>query len=155
GVENDRRYRAACDLLLRRPPRLADGAGLLIHSGESTVAAAKRIGASLDHSVLAIQGPPGAGKTYGGARMICELIQRGKKIGVTAVSHTVIRNLLDEVLRAAEEAGIKSLVCVQKVSELSDEGSLPAGLTEVKANDKALAKLHNGQANVLGGTAWL
>ena len=107
------------------------------------------------NSVLAIQGPPGAGKTYGGARMICELIQRGKKVGVTAVSHKVIRNLLDEVLRAAEEAGIKSLVCAQKVNELSDEGSLPAGLTEIKENDKALAKLQAGHANVLGGTAWL
>jgi len=140
---------------LRRPPRLADGAGPLIRSGESTVAAAKRIGASLDYSVLAIQGPPGAGKTYGGARMICELIQRGKKVGVTAVSHKVIRNLLDEVLRAAEEAGIKDLACVQKVSELSDEGSVPASLTEIKDNNKALANLKDGEANVLGGTAWL
>ncbi|MGB7947169.1 MAG: TM0106 family RecB-like putative nuclease, partial [Candidatus Binatia bacterium] len=155
GMDIGGSYRAACDLLLRRAPRLTGGAGPLIRFGESTVAAAKRLGASLDHSVLAIQGPPGAGKTYGGARMICELIQRGKKVGVTAVSHKVIRNLLDEVLRAAEEAGIKSLVCVQKVNELSDEGSLPAGLTEVNANDKALAKLQNGQANVLGGTAWL
>lgn len=155
GLEGDGSYRATCDLLLRRPPRLADGVGPLIRSGESTVAAAKRIGAALDHSVLAIQGPPGAGKTYGGARMICELIQRGKKVGVTAVSHKVIRNLLDEVLRAAEEAGIKSLVCAQKVNELSDEGSLPAGLTEIKENDKALAKLQAGHANILGGTSWL
>ena len=155
GLAAEGGYRAACDLLLRRPPRLADGVGPLIRSGESTVAAAKRIGASLDHSVLAIQGPPGAGKTYGGARMICELIQRGKKVGVTAVSHKVIRNLLDEVLKAAEEAGIKCLVCAQKVNELSDEGSLAAGLTEIKANDKALAKLQAGHVNVLGGTAWL
>jgi len=155
GLEAQGGYRAACDLLLRRPPRLADGAGPLIRSGESTVAAAKRIGASLDYSVLAIQGPPGAGKTYGGARMICELIQRGKKVGVTAVSHKVIRNLLDEVLRAAEEAGIKDLACVQKVSELSDEGSVPASLTEIKDNNKALANLKDGEANILGGTAWL
>ena len=155
GLAAEGGYRAACDLLLRRPPRLTDGVGPLIRSGESTVDAAKRIGVSLDHSVLAIQGPPGAGKTYGGARMICELIQRGKKVGVTAVSHKVIRNLLDEVLKAAEEAGIKGLVCAQKVNELSDEGSLPAGLTEIKENDKALAKLQDGHVNVLGGTAWL
>ena len=109
GLEAEGTYRAACELLLRRPPRLADGDGALIHSGESTVAAAKRIGVLLDDSVLAIQGPPGAGKTYGGARMICELIRRGKKVGVTAMSHKVIRNLLNEVLRAAEEAGINSM----------------------------------------------
>jgi predicted RecB family nuclease len=155
GLEANGSYRAACDLLLRRAPRLAGGARPLIRSGESTVAAAKRIGVSLDHSVLAIQGPPGAGKTYGGARMICELIHRGKKVGVTAVSHKVIRNLLEEVLRAAEEAGIKGLACAEKVNELSDEGSLPAGLTEIKENDKALAKLKNGEANVLGGTTWV
>ncbi len=52
----------------------------------------------LNDSVLAIQGPPGAGKTYAGARMMCELIQQGKKVGITAVSHKVIRNLLDEVV---------------------------------------------------------
>jgi uncharacterized protein len=71
------------------------------------------------------------------------------------VSHKVIRNLLDEVLRAAEEAAIKSVVCAQKVNELSDEGSLPAGLTEIKENDKALARLQAGHVNVLGGTGWL
>src|SRR5688572_28714305 len=75
GLEAGGTYHAACDLLLRRPPRLTDGVGPLIHSGESTVTAAKRIEVLLDHSVLAIQGPPGAGKTYGGARMICELIR--------------------------------------------------------------------------------
>jgi predicted RecB family nuclease len=155
GLEAVGSYRAACDLLLRRPPRLTDGVGPLIHSDESTVDAAKRIGVSLDHSVLAIQGPPGAGKTYGGARMICELIRRGKKVGVTAVSHKVIRNLLDEVLRAAQETGVSSLACVQKVNELSEEEALPAALTEIKENDKALGKLQDGHTNVLGGTAWL
>jgi uncharacterized protein len=155
GLEADGPYRASCDLLLRRPPRLTDGVGPLIHSGESTVAAAKRIGVLLDRSVLAIQGPPGAGKTYGGARMICELIQRGKKVGVTAMSHKVIRNLLDEVLRAAKQAGMNGTACVQKVTDLSDKGTLPAGLTEISANANALAKLRDGHANVLGGTAWL
>jgi hypothetical protein len=154
-LEADGSYRAACDLLLRRPPRLAGESGSLIHSSESTVDAAKRIGVSLEQSVLAIQGPPGAGKTYVGARMICELIQRGKRIGVTAVSHKVIRNLLDEVLRAAQEAGIKGIACVQKVNDLSDDGSPPVGLIEIKDNEKALAKIHDGHANVFGGTAWL
>jgi KaiC/GvpD/RAD55 family RecA-like ATPase len=55
------------------------------------VDAARRIASSLNHSVLAIQGPPGSGKTYTGARMICELIRQKKKVGITAVSHKVIR----------------------------------------------------------------
>lgn len=46
-----------------------------------------------DSSVLAIQGPPGSGKTYIGASLILHLRKAGKKIGITAVSHKVIRNL--------------------------------------------------------------
>lgn len=50
---------------------------------------AVRIVNELDETVLAIQGPPGAGKTYTGARMICEAVRRGLRVGVTAVSHKV------------------------------------------------------------------
>ena len=61
----------------------------------------------LDNSVLAIQGPPGAGKTFTGARMICELVRQGKKVGITAMSHKVIRKLLDDVIRAAPEFNLE------------------------------------------------
>lgn len=146
-------YRAGRDILLRQPPRLITGAGALVRLGESTVDAAKRIAVSLDHSVLAIQGPPGAGKTYTGARMICELIRQKKKVGITAVSHRVIRNLLDEVLAAAKEAGMNDVACVQKVSE--PEEDLPSGITITTDNAVALAALHDGGADVVAGTAWL
>ena len=59
-----------------------------------------RIVLALEDSVFAIQGPPGAGKTFTGARMICELVKAEKKIGVTALSHKVIRHLLEEVTDA-------------------------------------------------------
>ena len=95
-------YRAARDLLLTRSPRLEDGTGTLILPDESTVDAAKRIGTRLDYSVLPIQGPPGSGKTFTGARMICELVRQGKKVGITAMSHKVIQNLLVEVIKAAK-----------------------------------------------------
>ena len=81
---------------------------------------ATRIGPELDETVLAIQGPPGAGKTFTGARMICELVRRGLKVGVTAVSHKVIRNLLDEVLEEAARTGCP-VRCVQKVDERERE----------------------------------
>jgi predicted RecB family nuclease len=146
-------YQAGRDLLLRQPPRLTTAAGALVRDGESTVDAAKRIAVSLDHSVLAIQGPPGAGKTYTGARMICELIRQKKKVGITAVSHKVIRNLLDEVLAAANHAGMTGVTCVQKVSETSEED--PPGITMTTDNAVALAALHNDGAAVVAGTAWL
>jgi hypothetical protein len=66
--------------------------------------------------VLPIQGPPGAGKTHIGARMICTLAQDGKTVGVTANSHRVIRNVLDQILKAAPEFGA-SVECLQKVSD--------------------------------------
>ena len=46
---------------------------------------------------------PGAGKTFTGARMICELVRRGKTVGITANSHKVIRNLINATIKAADE----------------------------------------------------
>ncbi len=82
----------AFEVLLRMPPRLR---------GESL---GERV-ANLGGSALFIQGPPGSGKTYTGARLICELLGAGKRVGVAATSHKAIANLLDEVERAAAESG--------------------------------------------------
>ncbi len=65
-------YRAALDLLLRT--RRDPDAG------------------PFDTSYLAIQGPPGSGKTTRGAELIIELVQAGKRVGITAHSHAVIGN---------------------------------------------------------------
>src|SRR5215469_7234428 len=91
GIEAPGRYRAGRDLLLRKRPRLEKGETLEPRAGESPQGTACRIAAALKDSVFAIQGPPGAGKTFTGARMICELVKQGKKIGVTALSHKVLR----------------------------------------------------------------
>ena len=56
-------------------------------------------------AVLPIQGPPGSGKTYTGARMIVDLVAEGKRVGVVANSHKVIGKVLDEVAKAAIELG--------------------------------------------------
>ena len=152
GVGATGPYQAARDLLLRRSPRLADGACMLILPGESTVDAAKRRGTLLNYSFLPIQGPPGSGKTFTGARMICELVHHGKKVGITAISHKVIRNLLLEVIKAANEAGLERLNCMQKVNEKPD--ALPPGITLAADNAEPLAALRRG-VQVVGGTAWL
>jgi len=152
GVDAAGPYSAARDLLLRRPPRLAGDGSTLLQAGESTVDAAKRIAMLLNDSVLAIQGPPGAGKTFAGARMMCELIRQGKKVGITAVSHKVIRNLLDEVVSAAHESGIADLRCIQKVSEKPEENA--PGITFATDNAEPLSALRSG-AKVVAGTPWL
>ena len=60
----------------------------------------------LEGSYLVVQGPPGSGKTYRGARLITHLLAQGRKVGITAQSHKVIHNLLAEVERAATEEGL-------------------------------------------------
>jgi uncharacterized protein len=152
GVDSPGSYRAARDLLLRRSPRLADGDGTLLHPNESTLDAARRIGILLEHSVLPIQGPPGAGKTYTGARMICDLVRQGKKVGITATSHKVIRNLLDKLIAVAKETGLEGLRCIQKVQE--EPNVDPLGITLKADNAEPLTALHEG-AHVVAGTVWL
>ena len=154
GVNAPGRYRAARDLLLRVPPRLAGNERVVLADGEATVAAAKRIAVHLNESVLPIQGPPGAGKTHAGARMICELIQQGNKVGITAMSHKVIRHLLDEVVKAARECGLEGLNCIQKVRE-EDVPDIPVpGITFATDNAEPLEALRAG-AQLAAGTSWL
>jgi hypothetical protein len=103
GMEGEGDHRAVRDLLMAVAPRVR-GQEMLV-DGEATLAAAVRIARNLDRRVFPVQGPPGAGKTYTGARMICALAREGKTVGITANSHKVIRNLLDEVVVAAREQG--------------------------------------------------
>ena len=147
------RYRAGRDLLLRKPPRLLGGEKLRQLASETPVNTAERIALALEDSVFAIQGPPGSGKTFTGARMICELVKRGSKIGVTALSHKVIRNLLDGVVEAAREKDLSGLVkCLHR--ENSGEESDGVAVAKQK-NEEAWDALRSGAANVLGGTSWL
>ena len=61
---------------------------------------------ALDSSYLFIQGPPGSGKTWTAARLIVSLIAAGKRVGVGAMSHKAINNLLSEVERVAAADGV-------------------------------------------------
>jgi uncharacterized protein len=107
---------------------------------------------ALDGTSLPIQGPPGAGKTFTGARMICELVAQGKRVGVTATSHKVIRNLLDAVAR---EAGRRSQTVrlSHRASEQSDGSA--GGVGEFPDNASALRAIQKRRVDVVGGTAWL
>ena len=149
GVGGDGPYQAARDLLLRERPRV--GSESLHRADETTVDAAVRLCADLGGGVLPIQGPPGAGKTFTGARMICELVRCGKKVGITANSHKVIRNLVDATIKAADELGI-ALQCCQKADEA---GGPQHRLFFAKKNEDLFTALSSGSAAVGGGTAWL
>ena len=151
GLENATRYRAARELLLARAPRLLGGKPFVQATTESAVDFATRVVTQLDHGVLAIQGPPGSGKTFTGANMICELVKQGARVGVTATSHNVIANLLDMVLKIADRSGV-SVKCVRKVSTLSESpGRIVGYVTNVEIEDT----LESPTPPVVGGSPYL
>jgi len=147
GLEGDGEHRAARDLLMAAAPRVL--AQDFQQAGEAALAAAVRVGLNLDQSVFPVQGPPGAGKTYTGARMICALAKSGKTIGITANSHKVIRNLLDEVIVAATDQH-QRVRCIQKLSEKEDD--LP-NLRFTTDNAAFLGAL-GSDSDVGGATSW-
>lgn len=149
GIAGPGKFRAARELLLRSAPRLRRG--LLVEEGESAVSQARRCAVTLDESVLPIQGPPGSGKTYAGAQMICACVADGLKVGVTANSHSVIRKLLLEALRLAAQQG--RLLDVAEKVDAKSESRTP--IQEVMDNATALDTLRLGSARVLGATTWL
>jgi predicted RecB family nuclease len=153
GVDATGEHRAARDLLLCQAPRLARKNTLEQRATEKPFTTAIRVVGALENSTFAIQGPPGSGKTFTGARMICDLVKRGKTIGVTATGHKVIRKLLEDAVDAACEAEISAGVVaahVERNGEVTHEG-----VTIYKDTPRGLAALASGKCNVLGGTAWL
>ena len=97
--------------------------------------------------------PPGAGKTYTAARMICALVKAGRRVGVTANSHKVIRNLLDKVLQAANEMDV-DLCCIQKPKAEDIEPDQDQ-LKFTKDNDGIFTALSSGRCHVAGATHFL
>lgn len=153
GLEEASPHRAVADLLLREPPRVGQEPGTpLVRDGEDVLGTAKRLVAALDRSVLPIQGPPGAGKTYTGARLILDRLQAGKRVGVTATSHRVISNLLDEVCRAAVEEGV-TVRGIQKPRE--GEGCDSDAIAITTSNEEVRKALASGRVGLAAGTAWL
>lgn len=148
GMTGPGRYQAARDLLLSEAPKI--GGQPIRKADETTLNAAVRIAPAFEPCVFPIQGPPGAGKTHTGARMICALVAAGKKIGITANSHKVIRNLLDEIQRACKQSG-KPIQSIQKLSEKADD--VP-GIRFTTDNATIFSSL-GADCSVAGGTSWL
>ena len=155
GMAGNGQFQAARDLLVRRRPRaLKTTLETMIGEDEQLTEGARELVDSLPlkASVLPIQGPPGSGKTFTGARMIVELVRGGRRVGITAVSHKVISHLLREVCRAASDAGV-ALSCVQKAKD-GDECQ-HSMVMQAESNEAILGALTTGTATVAGGTAWL
>ncbi len=145
-------YQAAKQLLTRSAPSCGQAPGeVLIEASEDVVEAVKRLCLALEGSVLPIQGPPGAGKTYCAKEAILALVQAGKKVGVTANSHQVILGVLKKVHDSAVAAGLPvHIQHIGKADEYQDD-DLPFPVDE---HERVLARLQAGEAQVVGGTAF-
>ena len=109
-----------------------------------------------DGDVLAVQGPPGSGKTYHGARMILPCSGPVERVGITATSHKVISNLLRAVLDAADTDPAFDGVVVAAVQRGDADVVVddPRVTRAAKTQDVADG-LASGTANLAAGTAWL
>jgi predicted RecB family nuclease len=154
GIDSAGRYTAVRDLLLARTPRLrATLPGLpLLQSGQDPVQATCALVADLDDSCLAVQGPPGCGKTYTGAHAIVALARKGRRVGVSANSHRAIGNLLTKVREVAAEQGATVRV-LQKCDESQSCGA--PGVQRAERNEDVVAALGAAEVDVVAGTPWL
>jgi predicted RecB family nuclease len=110
--------------------------------GEQAGDAVVRLGLALDGEVLAVQGPPGSGKTRAASRLIRALLDAGRKVGVTAQSHAVIGNVLSAVGRPALQKCEEHQACGAPGVEWSRDAGDVAG------------RLLDGTASLVGGTSW-
>jgi uncharacterized protein len=143
-------YSAITSIVRRDAPRLAGG--FILNEEDSsdllpaTVDAVRR----LDDSHLVIQGPPGTGKTFTSAHAIVDLLRNGKRVGVTAMTHKAINNLLAKLEDVARDRGVqfKGVKKSSKDLEQQFRGSL------IENTDKnEVATSDNYQ--LVAGTAWL
>ena len=154
GVES-----ASADLLFRRAPHLKKSAANAKNaenlprevdfpgSALPTVDAVHAAVRALDCSYVAVQGPPGAGKTFLASHVIARLVAEGAKVGVVAQSHAVIENLMVACC-AREGFDVSRAVRLRGKSVTPD-----APWSEV--SDAELVELISGEGGLLfGGTVW-
>ncbi|AFL83715.1 RecB family nuclease, putative, TM0106 family [Belliella baltica DSM 15883] len=145
GIDSkDTPYKAARMLLLRQKP----DSDFQANNDGDLLQTATHWAAALNHSYLPIQGPPGSGKSYTASRMILELIKQGKKIGVTALSHKVITNLLEKVWEHADDSNFPILIS-QKID--IEDGILPW----FTSNTNEVIESKISSSNIIAGTSFM
>jgi predicted RecB family nuclease len=130
-------------LLLRQRPELYGlPSDTPLHDLKKTVPAMRG-------STLAIQGPPGTGKTYTGSRLIKQLIESGKRVGITSNSHKAIVNLIEGIHKAGGDLS-GSVYSSSSTSKDPILRSIPG--IQLVDSKSALASYKGG---IIAGTAWL
>jgi predicted RecB family nuclease len=156
GFSDPGPYRAARDLLRRVLPRIAGhGSGTPLQEGSISIEEMREIVVHLEDSYLFIQGPPGSGKTWKGARLVTDLVRHGKRVGVAANSHKAIHNLLEAIEKAATEERLE-FRGIKKASTGNDESYFESKLDEpLITNATSNVALTADEVQLAAGTAWL
>ncbi len=150
-VASEGRFRAIKEFLLRKPARMSEE-GLLEACNEDGASWEELLKAALgmNDTLMFIQGPPGCGKTYNGARVIVGLIEAGKKVAVSSNSHKAIINLLEGVEAAAEEFGVEF-----KGVKRSNKNSPDTWISGKQIRNAFSLSDIVDEDVLIGGTAWL
>jgi uncharacterized protein len=152
GVTGAGPYRALRDVLQCELPRVEGRkSGDPLQGASADLDQAKAIALGLEESYLFIQGPPGSGKTWTGARLIVHLMRAGKRVGVTANSHKAIHNLLEEVEHVArtEHFEFRGL----KKSSGDEESEFNGEFIESSDDNDDFPP--SDDVKLIAGTAWL
>lgn len=157
-------FPAVTDLLMRRPPHLKNtprGQKIdcpeLYPTPEDRARHILKTVLNLENSVLFIQGPPGAGKTYIASRLITNLLQRGARIAISSNSHKAIHNLLAAIEKRAHELNFFFSGVKKSTEKDLDSQYKPTSLymTESFHNAEVFEGFENGRFQLVAGTAWL
>src|SRR5262249_11906139 len=144
-LADDRRY-PALERILRREPPLR---GARVQRG--TLEGIEALVDEIEGSYLFVQGPPGSGKTWTGARLIVHLVERRKRVGIASQSHKAIHNLLREVEDVARGRGV-SFRGLKKASSGNDESVYDGPFVE---NETDAAAFAGADHELFAGTGFL
>jgi len=147
---NDPPSRVSRALLARERPRFVDGFGPAGGLFSDDLESALRWVGQLDESYVAVQGPPGSGKTYSGSHIIYALIKSGKRVGITAMSHAAIDNLLAATHQVFVEKGELSELRALRKGDKPKSGPLE-GVRYTSSSKEA----EGTKYNLVAGTTWL
>jgi predicted RecB family nuclease len=135
-AKDQERYPAVVEILGRRPPRARLDGRL------------EEAALSLDSSYLFVQGPPGSGKTWNGARLAIAFMKAGKRVGITALSHKAIHKFLEDLEEAAVESGYE----FRGRKKGSGEGHFEGRFIDCTDSNEDML---DDELQLLAGTSWL
>ncbi|MBM7051622.1 AAA domain-containing protein [Rothia sp. ZJ1223] len=145
---------AGVDILRKRPPKLTTGFSLPrpeeFVEAQGSMATAEAIYRSvkeLDNSYVAVQGPPGSGKTFVGSHVISRLVRDGWRVGVVAQSHAVVDNMLAGCISNGKIPPAR----IAKAQKRGKDPN-PHGWWELSTFD--IGKFMQQPGVLFGGTAW-